>query len=61
MIKEEIEKWIEKTKNAGYIDCDDKLEGIDDEEFKFIMQMAEELLKRIRRSYGIKKRYKNKI
>lgn len=44
MCKEDIEKWLKSTKNMGYIDCDDKF---DDEEFNFIITMAEELLKRM--------------
>lgn len=52
MIEEEIEKWIENTKSAGYIDCSN---CFDDEEFNFIIQMSEELLKRVRRENGIRR------
>lgn len=40
--RKDIEEWIKSTKDAGYIDC----ENFDyDEEFNFIISMAEELLK----------------
>lgn len=47
MCKEDIQKWLKHTKECGYIDCDNKFKGIDDEEFNFIVSMAEELLKRM--------------
>lgn len=46
MSKEDIQKWLKLTKECGYIDCG-RLQGIDDEEFIFIISMAEELLKRV--------------
>ena len=46
MDKENLKKWIDNTKEKGYIDCDNHFD-FDNEEFNFIINMAEELYKRL--------------
>lgn len=43
MTKKDVQEWIEQTEKLGYIDCAEFW----DEEFKFIIEIAKELLKRM--------------
>ena len=47
MQKEDVEKWLKYTEEAGYIDCSQAFELFEDGEYSFILNMAKELLERM--------------